>query len=281
MDEDFERALNDAMSEQSEPPSDDVDTELEEEEPAAEATEEDVEPDSSEETGDKESEPEGVPTEPSIPYERFKEVNEAKIRAEEAARIYAEQLQRLSESAAEQVEYEEDDYDENDIPDDALEYESEAVKQLVLARRQERAELKELKSALNSIIEEKRRVELESKANTEFDSAVSRIRTITGDDLQQEDVATLRKNAEQLALNAINNNVEATVGEIVQLAYLHMMSDKKKTQIPPKDNTQSKIKAAPVGSGAVPSNARAVNTGDMDFDAAFKQSISKIGSPKY
>lgn len=219
---------------------------------------------------------------PNIPYERFREVNEAKIRAEEQARIYQEQLQKYNAPVESEPEPEpEEDYT---VTDEEWEYMDDASRKVYLQNQKLAAELREIKDAVKGIQPIVQQTEAqrqaEAKAQAELKSTIADIALIG--DLSPDAQAALSAKTIEVATEAMNAGKPfGTVKEAVIAAY----KATKTPAVPPKPVVNPVVAAAKQavqkpGGVSVPTGARPVVEGTMSMDDAIRAAMNEIPKPR-
>ena len=245
------------------------------EEPVTEPTEE---PAAEGETGDELPEEIAAPEEPqieqTIPYERFREVNEAKIRAEEQARIYQEQLQRVNPPVEPELEPDED----YSLTEDELEYADEPTKKVYLYNQKLEAKLNQFEQVINQIAPTVQQQAAQAQAQAQFEAAAATIERLTG---VQPDKTALMAKAEEIADQAIKSKQSMTIEQAVFKAYETIRSA---PAVPPKPtvkpaNQATKEAVQRPGGVSVPTGARQVVEGNMDIADAVRSALNEIPKP--
>lgn len=249
------------------------------EEPVTEPIEE---PAAEGETGDEPQVEIAAPAEPvveqTIPYERFKEVNDKAKYWEDQARLQQEQLQRLNTAPVEPEPEPDEDYS---ITSDEWEFMDDASKKVYLQNQILQEELKEVKEAIKSFAPVIQQTKAQAQAQEELKTAIADITDIAG---PMTDAETQLFNAklEDIARDAIQKQQQVTVTQVARMAYKAMKST---PVVPPKPVVNpgvQKVKeaVAPPGLGTrIPSGAKPVIEGTMSFEDSIRSTLNEIPRP--
>jgi hypothetical protein len=279
--EDYEdRALTEVLAELAtpapEPPAGDT-------EPVTEPI---VEPAAEGDTGDEPLIEDAAPVEPvveqTIPYDRFKEVNDKAKYWEEQARLSQELLQRAQPITVEPEPEPEEDYsitqDEWDLMDDASR--KVYLRSQVLQERLDTV-TKQLEAIAPVVQQSKQQAEAEAQAQAEYQSTVNDIAELNGA-LSPDELKALNDKTVELAVEA---NKAGKPFQTVKSAVVAAYKAIKTPVVPPKpvvnpQATRAKEAVAAPGGVHVPSGAKPVVEGTMSMDDAIQMALNEIPKPR-